>query len=68
MYDFYHECIRSGYLLSKEPLLVINERTNYLEGQIFSAPCPFQVCVPVLPEKTPADAVCVPSCMAPSVL
>lgn len=68
MYDFYHECIRSGYMLAKEPLLVINERTDYLEGQISSTPYPFQVCVPVLPEKAPADAVCLPSCMALSVL
>lgn len=68
MYDFYHECIRSGCVLAKEPLLVINERTDYLQGQITSTPYPFQVCVPVLPEKAPADAVCLPSCTALSVL
>lgn len=68
MYDFYHTCISSGYVLAKEPLLVINERTDYLEGQISSTPYPFQVCVPVLPEKAPADAVRLPSCTALSVL
>lgn len=68
MYDFYHECISSGYVLDKEPLMVINERTDYLEGQISSTPYPFQVCVPILPEKAPADAVYLPPCTVLSVL
>lgn len=68
MYDFYHECICSGYVLAKEPLLVINERTDYLDGQISSTPYPYQVCVPVLPEKAPPDAIHFPACKALSVL
>lgn len=68
MYNFYHECVKSGHVLSQEGLFVINERTDYLEGQITSTPYPFQVCVPILPEGAPADAVYFPSCMALSVL
>lgn len=68
MYSFYHECIDKGYVLAAEPLFIVNERTDYLDGQISSAPYPFHVCVPVLPEKAPADAVYFPSCTALSVL
>lgn len=68
MYCFYHECVDKGYVLDSKPLFIVNERTDYLEGQLSSSPDPFQVCVPVLPEKAPADAVHFPSCTALSVL
>lgn len=68
MYDFYHECVANGYALAQEPLFIINERTDYLERKLSSAPYPFQVCVPILPEKAPADAVRFPACTALSVL
>lgn len=68
MYSFYHKCIKNGHVLAPKPLFIINERTDYLEGQISTNPYPFQVCVPVMPEKTPADAAVFPSCTVLSVL
>ena len=68
MYDFFHECVENGYVLSQEPLFVVNERTDYLEGRIATEPYPFQVCVPVHPERAPESAVRFPSCKALSVL
>lgn len=68
MFDFYHECISAGCVLANEPLMVINERTDYLNGEITATPYPFQVCVPVRREGSHADAVRLPSCTALSVL
>lgn len=68
MYDFYSECVRLGCVLSEEPLFTISERQDYLEGYISSEPYSYAVCVPVRPEKAPADAVVLPECRALSVL
>lgn len=68
MYDFYSECVRLGCVLSEEPLFTISERQDYLEGYIGNEPYPYAVCVPVRPEKAPADAVVLPECRALSVL
>ena len=68
MYDFYSECVRQGCVLSEEPLFTISDRQDYLEGYISSEPYPYTVCVPVQPEKAPADAVVLPECRVLSVL
>ena len=68
MYDFFHECVENGYVLAQEPLFIINERTDYLEGRISTEPYPLHVCVPVQPESAPESAVRFPSCKALSVL
>ena len=68
MYDFYSECVRRGCVLSEEPLFTISERQDYLEGYIGSEPYSYAVCVPVRPEKAPADAVVLPECRVLSVL
>jgi len=68
MYAFYHECIENGCVLAPEPLFLINEYTGFLEGQLPKHPHPFQVCVPVLPEHAPDNAVRFPSCTALSIL
>ena len=68
MYDFYSECVRRGCILSEEPLFTILNRQDYLEGCISSEPYSYAVCVPVQPEKAPADAVALPECSALSVL
>ncbi len=68
MYGFFHECVEKGIALSSEPLFIVNERTDYLEGHISSAPFDSHACVPVLPEKAPDDAVRFPSCTAVSLL
>lgn len=68
MYDFYSACIRRGCVLSDEPIFTISERRDYLNGYIGDTPYPFSVCVPVLPEKAPEDAVVLPECRALSVL
>ncbi|MDE7282249.1 MAG: MerR family transcriptional regulator [Lachnospiraceae bacterium] len=64
MYNFFHECVENGYVLAQEPLFIVNERTDYLEGRISTAPYPLHICVPVQPES----AVRFPSCKALSVL
>lgn len=68
MYDFYSECVRLGCVLSEEPLFTISDRHDYLEGYIRNEPYPYAVCVPVRPEKAPADAVVLPECRVLSVL
>ncbi len=67
-YDFFHECVEKGIALAPKPFFIINERTDYLEGKINSTPYDFHVCIPVLPEQAPEDAVPIPSCTALSLL
>ena len=68
MYDFFHECVENGYVLSQEPLFIINERTDYLEERISTESYPLHVCVPVQPKSAPKNIVRFPSCKALSVL
>lgn len=67
-YDFFHECVEKRISLAPKPLFIINERTDYLEGKITSIPFDFYVCIPVLPEQAPENAVPVPACTALSLL
>lgn len=68
MYDFFHECVNNGYVLSSQPLFVIRNYTDYLEDITPSEPYDFQVCIPVLPEKAPKNAVLFKACTALSLL
>ena len=68
MYAFYSECVRMGCVLSDEPLFAILDRKDYLEGYIGDTPYPNAVCVPVRPDKAPADAEVLPACRVLSVL
>lgn len=67
-YDFFHECVENGISLAPKPIFLINERTDYLEGKITSTPYDFYVCIPILPEQAPEDAVSFPACTALSLL
>lgn len=67
-YDFFHQCAERGIALAPKPLFIINERTDYLEGKITSTPYDFYVCIPVLPEHAPKEAVTFPACTALSLL
>lgn len=67
-YDFFHECADKGISLAPNPLFIVNERTDYLEGKITSTPYDFYVCIPILPERAPEDAVSFPACTALSLL
>lgn len=67
-YDFFHECVEKGIALAPKPFFIINERTDYLEGKINSKPYDFHVCIPVVPEQAPEDAVPIPACTALSLL
>lgn len=67
-YDFFHKCVERGLTLAPKPIFMINERTDFLEGTLSSAPFDSYVCVPVLPEQAPEDAVSVPACTALSLL
>ena len=68
MYEFYSECIKKGYVLSDEPIFVMQERNDYLEGYIGEKPYPYWVCVPVREERASEDAVVLPECRALSLL
>lgn len=68
MYAFFHECVERGTALAAEPLFIINERTDYLDGMISSEPFASLACIPVLPEQAPEDAVRIPACTALSLL
>ena len=57
-----------GCVLSDEPLFAILDRKDYLEGYIGDTPYPNAVCVPVRPDKAPADAEVLPACRGLSVL
>lgn len=67
-YDFFHECAEKGIPFAPEPLFSINERVDYLEGNITAASYDFAICIPVLPKKAPEDAVSIPACTALSLL
>ena len=57
-----------GYVLAREPLFLLHERIDYLEGRISKEPYPLYVCVPVRPESAPENAVRFPSCKVLSIL
>ncbi len=67
-YDFFHECVEKGIALAPEPFFIIDKRTDYLEGTLSSTPYDSYVCMPVLPEQAPEDAVAFPACTALSLL
>lgn len=51
MYAFFNECVQKGIALTSEPLFIINERTDYLEGMISSAPFDSYACIPIAPKQ-----------------
>ena len=67
-YDFFHECVEKGISLAPKPFFFIDDRTDYLEGELSLASHDFYVCMPVLPEQAPEDAVSFPACTALSLL
>lgn len=67
MYDFYHDCIASGHTIGHQPLFIINERTDYLEGRLEPHMNGFSVCIPIN-DTDSEDAVYFPACHAISVL
>lgn len=68
MYAFFHECVEKGITLTSEPLFIINERTDYLEGKISSEPFDSYACIPILPGQEAEGAVTLPACTALSLL
>lgn len=66
-YNFYHQCVKEGCILTAEPLFIINERTDYLEGKITTEPYPYYACVPVDPKHAPQTAKRFPACKALTV-
>lgn len=68
LYDFFHECVEKGIALAPKPFFLVNERTDYLEGEISPTPHDFYTCIPILPEHAPEDAVTIPACTALSLL
>lgn len=67
-YDFFHECVEKGIALAPKPFFIINERTDYPEGHLSDTSFDSYICMPVLPEKAPEDAIHFPACTALSLL
>lgn len=67
-YKFFYQCVKNGYVLTAEPLFIINERTDYLEGRLTDVPYPYYACVPVDPRYAPKTAERFPACKAIAVL
>lgn len=69
MYGLYREAVEKGCRLSAtEPLFLIQERTEYLEGKFADTPGDFVCCVPLEPEDPPAEATVYPPCRGFSCL
>lgn len=68
LYDFFHECVEKGLSLAPQPLFLATSRTDYLEGKLSSEPFDSYVCVPLLQEKAPKDAIRIPACTALSLV
>ncbi len=69
MYRLHHEAVEKGcHLSATEPLFVIQERTEYLEGKFSDTPGDFICCVPLEPEDPPAEATVYPPCRGFSCL
>lgn len=68
MYDFYRECIKNGIVLARRPLFTILESHDYLDDVFNRRPFSFRVCIPVVAEKAPAEAVVFPACKALAVI
>lgn len=69
MYGLHLEAVEKGYrLCATEPLFVIQERTEYLEGKFADTPGDFICCVPLEPEDPPAEATVYPPCRGFSCL
>lgn len=66
-YNFYRKCVSEGCVLTAEPLFIINERTDYLEGKLTNEPYPYYACVPVDPKHASATAKRFPASKALSV-
>ncbi|MBO4997629.1 MAG: MerR family transcriptional regulator [Lachnospira sp.] len=67
-YDFFHECVEKGIALAPEPFFIIDERTDYLDGKLSSTPFDSYICIPVLPEQAPKDALHFSACTVFSLL
>ncbi len=68
MYSLYHEAVEKGYRLASEPLLIINKRTDYLDGAFEDKEVDFICCIPLDPEEPPEEAVTFPACRGFSCL
>ena len=70
MYDLYHEAVERGCrLLASEPLFLINERDDFIQGEfIAGTDVSITCCIPLEPDHAPEDAVVYSACRAFSCL
>lgn len=69
MYHLNSEVVEKGYRpLASEPLFVIKERTDFLEGTFEEREEDYVCCIPLEPEGAPEEAVVYPACRAFSCL
>ncbi len=69
MYQLYREAVEKGYrLLSSEPLFLVKERTDFIEGEFQEQEEDYVCCIPLEPEVAPGEAVVYPACRGLSCL
>ena len=68
MFDFYTDCVKRGVNLARRPLFTVLESHAYVERNFERGRFPFQVCIPVMADKAPADVVEFPACKALTVV
>lgn len=69
MYNLFHEAVEKGYKpLATEPLIVIDKRKDYLEGECRNEAADYLCCIPLAPDSAPKEAVFYPSCRVFSCL
>lgn len=69
MYQLYHKAVEKGYrLLSSEPLFLVKERTDFIEGEFQEQEEDYVCCIPLEPDGAPEEAVVYPACRGLSCL
>lgn len=68
MFDFYTACVKRGVSFARRPLFAVLESPVPMERNFEREPVHFQVCIPVMADKAPADAVEFPACKALTVI
>lgn len=61
-------CIKRGVVIARRPMFAVLESDVYITRNFGEDLFPFQVCIPVVPEKAPDDVVVFPACKALSVI
>ena len=69
MHRLYREAVEKGYRpLISEPLFLVKERTDFIEGKFEDQEEDYVCCIPLEPDNAPEEAVVYPACRGLSCL